>query len=697
MNIKNMMYQSVDQLTPKEAASELEYLSKEITRHDILYYERSEPIIEDSAYDLLRQRIIAIEKRFPELAGPHSVSNKIGTQASIGFTKVRHKVPMLSLGNAFSDSEIHEFIKRTRRYLKLDGDAEITITAEPKIDGLSASLHYANGNYVLGATRGDGIDGEDVTENLRTITDVPKHLLGDNIPNRLEIRGEVYMETNDFSSLNKERENNNLKRFVNPRNAASGALRQINSKITAERRLHFFAYAWGDTNQPFTGLYSDSLTQFEKWGFKVNPLTQHCKSVENAIKHYHNISNQRSKLPYEIDGVVFKINRIDWQERLGASGREPRWAIAYKFAAHQAETILKKISIQVGRTGIITPVAELQPVAIGGVTITRASLHNKDEIIRKDLREGDHINVKRAGDVIPQVLGVIIEKRKATSKLYQFPDHCPVCNAKIYREGNEVALRCSGGLACPAQTVERLHHFVSRDAFDIEGLGTKQIHYFWENKLIQTPSDIFTLEDRIKSGAFKLASQEGWGEKSTQNLFFAISSRRSISLERFIFALGIPNIGQNSAKLLARFYGNFVSLRETLEMAIDRTSNAYTELTNIDGIGNTSVNSLINFILEQHNIQVLNNLEKLIEIQPYVSSKHTSPISGKTIVFTGTLQISRAEAKFQAEALNANVSSAISKKTDILVAGESAGSKLKKAIELKVRVLNEEEWLDLIN
>lgn len=697
MNSSKLSSQSVDKLTHTEAISELAYLTKEISHHDRLYYVESAPIITDSSYDFLRRRIIAIENRFPELAKQSSVSNKIGASPGTGFVKVHHKVPMLSLSNAFSDTEIHDFINRTRRYLKLDLEENIAITAEPKIDGLSASLQYENGKYVLGATRGDGLVGEDVTDNLRTITDVPEHLLGDNIPNLMEIRGEVYMEIKDFFDLNQERECKNLKRFVNPRNAASGGLRQINPEITAERRLHFFAYAWGDTTEPFTGFYSNSLQQLKNWGFCINPLTRRCNTVERAIRHYHDISNQRDKLPYEIDGVVFKVDRIDWQERLGVAGRDPRWAIAYKFAAHQAETVLEKISIQVGRTGILTPVAELKPVVIGGVTISRASLHNNDEILRKDLREGDHVLVQRAGDVIPQVIGVVLENRKKSSKLYQFPEYCPDCGARIYREGTEVALRCPGGLTCPAQTVERLKHFVSRNAFDIEGLGAKQIQYFWEKKLIQTPSDIFTLEDRIKSVEFELADQERWGPKSTQNLFSAIAARKSISIERFIFALGIPNIGQNSAKLLARFYGSFVSLRKTVENAIDKKSNAYSELTNIDGIGTISANALVNFMAEKHNLGVLDDLQKLLEIQPYISQEIISPISGKTIVFTGALQISRAEAKSQAEALNANVSTSISRKTDILVAGNSAGTKLKRALELKIEVLNEQEWLDLIN
>ena len=697
MSSQGLSHKAVEDLSEAEASVELEFLAREIARHDQLYYQKSEPEVEDPAYDALRQRNNAVEARFPHLIRPDSPTDKVGAPAAAGFAKVRHSVPMLSLGNAFNDDEMGEFIARARRFLKLDEEEAVALMAEPKIDGLSASLRYEKGVYVRGATRGDGEEGEDVTENLRTVIDLPAELQGDDIPDVIEVRGEVYMLLEDFRALNQEREAEGAQAFVNPRNAASGGLRQIDPALTAKRRLRLFAYAWGETSEPIGGTYGDFLTRLKNWGFQVNPLAESCESLEAGLEHYRRIVAERGSLPYEIDGVVYKIDRIDWQQRLGAAGREPRWAIAYKFPAEQAETVLNKISIQVGRTGSLTPVAELEPVMVGGVTVSRASLHNKDEIERKDIREGDHVIVQRAGDVIPQVVRVIAEKREADSKAYEFPTACPECGSHASREEGEVATRCSGGLVCPAQAIERLRHFVSRDAFDIEGLGEKQIKAFWLDELVRSPADIFTLEERDKSAEQPLASQRGWQEKSVGNLFAAISARRAIPIERLIYALGIRHIGQTTARLLARRYGNLGALRQALSAAVDRESEAYTELVDIDGIGAVAADALVDFHAEAHNTEVLNALETVLDIAPFTAPAATSPVSGKTIVFTGTLeQMSRAEAKARAEALDAKVSGSVSKKTDYVVAGEAAGSKAKKAAELGVTVLSEQEWLDLI-
>ena len=686
----------VERLSEAEAEKALAYLAAEIARHDQLYYQQSEPEIEDAAYDALRRQNSAIEERFPDLARPDSPTGKVGAPVAAGFAKVRHAAPMLSLGNAFDDADMAEFIARARRFLKLGEDETVALMVEPKIDGLSASLRYEKGVYVQGATRGDGEEGEDVTENLRTVMDLPAKLKGRDLPDVIEVRGEIYITREDFLALNKEREAAGERPFVNARNTASGGLRQIDPALTAKRRLRLFAYSWGETSEPVTGLYGGYLKLLKKWGFQVNPLARASDTLEDGLAHYRDIVAKRDGLPYEIDGVVFKIDRIDWQTRLGAAGREPRWAIAYKFAAEQAETVLEKISIQVGRTGTLTPVAELAPVAVGGATVSRASLHNKDEIERKDIRAGDHVIVQRAGDVIPQVVRVVLEKRPANSREFDFPTVCPECGSIAVRESGEAATRCTGGLVCPAQAVERLRHFVSRDAFDIEGLGEKQIKAFWVDGQVQSPADIFTLEARDKSADPPLAARDGWGELSASNLFAAIAARKTVTLERLIFALGIRHIGQPTARLLARRYGGFGALREAISAAVDRDGEAYAELVDIDGIGSVVADALVGFIAEEHNSKVLSDLDAALDIAPFEAPDATSPVSGKTVVFTGTLaQMSRAEAKARAEAQDAKVSGSVSKKTDFVVAGAEAGSKLKKAQALGVTVLSEQEWLDL--
>ncbi len=686
----------VDQLSKVEAATELEFLASEIARHDALYYQRSQPEIEDATYDALRRRNRKIEVRFPALVRIDSPTDKVGAPPAVGFTKLRHAVPMLSLGNAFDDAEITEFIARAQRFLKLDEAEPMALTVEPKIDGLSASLRYEKGVYVRGATRGDGEEGEDVTENLRRVIDLPSSLSDGEPPKILEVRGEIYITREDFLTLNHEREAEGEQPFVNPRNTASGGLRQIDPELTAKRRLRFFAYSWGETSEPVTGRYSAFLARLAGWGFQVNSLAQNFDTLDEGLAYYHHILKVRDNLPYEIDGVVFKIERIDWQERLGAAGREPRWAIAYKFAAEKAQTVLNKISIQVGRTGMLTPVAELKPVTVGGVTVSRATLHNEDEIERKDIREGDYVIVQRAGDVIPQVVEVITVKRPTDSKAFAFPEICPKCGSAAVREASEAARRCTGGLVCPAQAVERLRHFASRDAFDIEGLGEKQIKAFWEMGLVKTPADIFRLEENDKTSDEPLAGLKGWKEKSVSNLFVAIAVRRKIPLERLIYGLGIRHIGQTTARLLARRYETFAALRQTLTKAHNRDNDAYSDLLDIDGIGATAANAIVDFHAEEHNATVLDALEQVLDIQPFKTPAATSPISGKNVVFTGTLsKMSRAEAKARAETLDAKVSGSVSKKTDYVVAGEEAGSKLKKATELGVTVLSEEEWLEL--
>ena len=531
----------VDKLTRAQAQWELARLAAEIKHHDALYYQQSQPEVSDADYDALKQRSAAIEARFPDLMLPESPSRRVGAAPAAGFAKVRHAVPMLSLDNAVGEEDVRDFFEGVRRFMKeLKDDPTIPIeaVAEPKIDGLSATLRYEGGEFVQGATRGDGAEGEDITANLRTLKDVPQRLHGDGWPDVLEVRGEVYMRRSDFFALNKRQEAAGEKVFANPRNAASGSLRQLDSSIAASRPLGFFAYSWGEISVPIDGSHWNVLQRFGDWGFKINPLARLCGSVEEVLALYGEVAAQRATLDYDIDGVVYKLNRLDWQDRMGSSSRAPRWAVAHKFPAEQAQTILEKIDIQVGRTGTLTPVAHLKPVTVGGVVVSRATLHNEDEIARKDVRAGDTVIIQRAGDVIPQVVAVVKEKRPAGSKPFEFPDKCPICGSMAIREPGEAARRCTGGLICRAQAVERLKHFVSRDAFDIEGFGKKHIEAFWEDGLIRTPGDIFRLHRRRD----EIAAREGWGEQSADNLLAAIEDRRTIGLDRFIYALGIRQV-----------------------------------------------------------------------------------------------------------------------------------------------------------
>ncbi|WP_316979374.1 NAD-dependent DNA ligase LigA [Shumkonia mesophila] len=694
---------AVEDLTQREAEAELAALAAEIAAHDRAYHQNDAPTVSDAEYDALRRRNEAIEARFPKLVRSDSPSRRVGAPVAAGFEKVVHAKPMLSLGNAFSAEDVREFLARIRRFLNLPEAEPLEIVAEPKIDGLSVSLRYEQGRLVQGATRGDGAAGENVTANLRTLDDIPTEIRAGEVPAVFEVRGEVYMSRADFAALNVRQQERGGKIFANPRNAAAGSLRQLDAGITAQRPLRMFAYAWGEVSRLPVKSQGEFLELLRSWGFRTNPLVVVCTGADALLAHYAAMESQRATLDYDIDGMVYKVNRLDWQERLGFVSRAPRWAIAHKFSAERAETVLNRIDIQVGRTGVLTPVAHLEPVTVGGVVVSRATLHNEDEIARKDVREGDRVIVQRAGDVIPQVVEVVLEKRPAGSRPFVFPEVCPECGSQAVREEGEVARRCTGGLICPAQAVERLRHFVSRDAFDIEGLGGKHIEAFWKDGLIKTPADIFRLPGRTE----EIAEREGWGEQSVRNLVRALGERRTIALERLIYALGIPQVGRATARLLARHYGTFERWRAAMTAARDTDSEVYRDLINIDGIGPGMVGDILAFFAEQHNGEVLDDLvgtketekkEWQLTVEPFQApAVQASPIAGKTVVFTGTLEtMTRGEAKARAEALGAKVAGSVSKNTDYVVVGADAGSKARKAEELGVATLSEADWRALI-
>ena len=687
----------VEKLTPLEARAEHARLGEEIEQHDRHYYQQDAPVIPDAEYDALRLRYEALEKAFPELVTAQSLTKKVGARPSEKFAKVNHVVPMLSLGNVFSDDDVFEFVARVRRFLGLAEDAPVRFTAEPKIDGLSCSLRYEQGKLVQAATRGDGYEGEDVTANIRTLRDIPQRLAGDPPP-VLEARGEVYMTHADFTALNDRQTAAGKPLFANPRNAAAGSLRQLDSKITAERPLRFFAYAWGETSELPAPTQAGVLDAFRGYGLPVNPLTVLCQSAEDMLAHYRKIEAQRATLGYDIDGVVYKVDDITLQERLGFVSRAPRWAVAHKFPAERATTVLRDIEIQVGRTGALTPVARLEPVTVGGVVVSNATLHNEDEIARKDIRIGDTVVVQRAGDVIPQIVEIIADKRQKDAKPYVFPHVCPVCGSAALREIDEktgeadIVRRCTGSLVCPAQAVERLKHFCSRNAFDIEGLGDKQIDYFYAQGLIKTASDIFTLEERDRASLTKIKNREGFGETSVRNLFAAIDARRHIAINRFLFALGIRHIGETNARRLARHFTDFDALRETARDAAPGTE-ARARIDSIDGVGPVVAEALHDFFAEPHNAHELDALLAQVTLEPMPAIATSSPVAGKTVVFTGGLErLTRDEAKAQAERFGAKVAGSVSKKTDLVVAGPGAGSKLAKASELGIEVITEDEW-----
>jgi len=716
-----MSAKAVDKLTSKEAEKELDRLAKEIAGHDRHYYLQDAPKISDAEYDALRRRNAEIEARFPLLMRPDSPSHRVGAKASEKFAKVVHRVSMLSLDNAFDDQDVAEFLGRVRRFLGLKEGQEIAVTAEPKIDGLSASLRYENGLLVQGATRGDGQEGEDITANLRTVSDIPLRLKG-KPPAVLEVRGEVYMTHKAFEALNKRQEKEGKPTYANPRNSAAGSVRQLDPSITASRALNFFAYTWGDISELPAKTQSGMLEKFEEYGFAVNPLVKKCETLEEILKFYRDIEARRARLGYDIDGVVYKVDRLDLQERLGFVSRSPRWAIAHKFPAEQAETVLEDIEIQVGRTGKLAPVARLKPVTVGGVVVQNATLHNEDEIQRLDARIGDTVVIQRAGDVIPQVLRVILEKRPKNAKPYKFPDKCPVCHSHAVREVDEktgkmdVDRRCTGGLICDAQTVERLKYFVGRDQFDIEGLGGTMIELFHEKGLLKEPADIFALTEKPEKVSKILAEhraalseerraaegkdpvktkakKEDREDKVVENLMAAIERRRTIGLDRFINALGIRHVGETTARLLARHYRSIDAFLDGM-----KASDALEELQHIEGIGGVVAEAIHDFFDEPHNVKAVKRLLEWLDVTDMAAPSKSSPVSGKTVVFTGTLEkMTRQEAKARAESLGAKVSGSVSAKTDIVVAGPGAGSKLKDAQKHNVQVLDEDAWLQLIS
>jgi DNA ligase (NAD+) len=698
MKAPNIAARPVELLTEEEAKGDLARLAAEIAHHDQLYYAKDAPEVSDAEYDELRRRNTAIEARFPELIRADSPSRRVGAAPAAGFAKVTHRVPMLSLENAFAEEDVRDFFATVRNFFRRPEDlarvAEdaIEVMAEPKIDGLSAALRYEGGRLVLGATRGDGVTGEDVTANIRTLKTIPEKLAGSGWPEVIEIRGEVYMERAGFFAVNAEREAAGEPVFANPRNVAAGSLRQLDPAITARRPLKFFAYAWGETSEPFARSHAEALAHFGEWGFSVNPHSRLCHGVAELLAYHRDLAATRAELPYDIDGVVYKINDLELQDRLGMRSRAPRWALAHKFAAEQAQTVMRDIMITIGRQGTLTPTAVLEPVTVGGVVVQRATLHNEDEIGRKDVRIGDTVIVQRAGDVIPQIVGVVLERRPKDAKPYQFPERCPICDSLAVREPGMAARRCTGGLICAAQAVERLKHFVGRDCFDIEGLGEKHISAFWQDHLIRQPGDIFRLK------AADLVGREGWGEVSAKKLIAAIDERRRISLDRFINALGIPQVGQATARLLARHYRSFAAWRHEMEAAQDPESPAHAHLLDVHGIGADMAADIVGFFAEPHNRAVLDDLAREITVIDYAApaQRVSSPLAGKTIVFTGGLEaMSRSEAKARAEALGANVASSVSAKTDYVVIGADAGSKATKAAALGVTTLDEAAWLEL--
>ncbi|PQO22768.1 DNA ligase (NAD(+)) LigA [Rhodobacteraceae bacterium WD3A24] len=704
---KSPQEKPVEALGEAEARSELARLAEVIARADTAYHQADAPEITDAEYDALKRRNAAIEARFAHLKRADSPSERVGARPAEGFGKIRHEQRMMSLGNAFETADVVDFVAQIRRYLGMAESDPLGFTAEPKIDGLSLSLLYEEGRLTQAATRGDGEVGENVTANARTIADIPQRLSG--APQRLEVRGEVYMSHDDFAELNARQSALGERTFANPRNAAAGSLRQLDPAITRARPLRFFAYAWGVLSAPLAETQYNAIARLGALGFQVNPLMRRCATLDEMLDAYREIEQRRATLGYDIDGVVYKVDDLALQARLGYRSTTPRWAIAHKFPAELAWTRLERIDIQVGRTGALSPVARLTPVTVGGVVVSNATLHNEDYIagrdargepIRegRDIRAGDWVQVYRAGDVIPKIRDVDLSRRPPDAEPYRFPDTCPECGSAAIREEGDAVRRCTGGLVCPAQAVEKLKHFVSRAAFDIEGLGAKQIESLYRDGWIREPADIFTLQERFGAGPRQLKNREGWGEKSAANLFAAIEEKRRIPLRRLIFALGIRHVGESAAQLLAQHFGTWEALSEALDAADPEGGEAWERLTAIDGVGPVMARALVTAFHQEAERASIERLVSHLEIEPAERlGAPDSPIAGKTIVFTGTLErMTRAEAKARAEALGAKVSGSVSARTDLVVAGEGAGSKAAKAGELGVEVIDEAAWHDLV-
>ncbi|MDZ5698173.1 NAD-dependent DNA ligase LigA [Chelativorans sp. M5D2P16] len=694
----------VDDLTEEQAKEELARLAREITRHDALYFEEDAPEISDAEYDTLRRRNLAVEQAFPDLVREDSPSRRVGAPVSEKFEKVRHKVPMLSLDNAFSDDDVIDFVARIRRYLKLEPHAPVAMTAEPKIDGLSLSLRYEGGRLVSAATRGDGQVGENVTANARAVADIPNVLSGD-FPEVIEVRGEVYMTHRDFLALNERQKAEGKPTYVNPRNTAAGSLRQLDPAMTASRPLKFFAYAWGEVSEMPASTQMEMVAALARYGFRTNELLCRCETARELLAHYKAIEEQRATLSYDIDGVVYKVDDLALQQRLGFVSRSPRWAIAHKFPAEKASTILRGIDIQVGRTGALTPVARLEPVTVGGVVVTNATLHNAEEIERLGVKIGDTVTVQRAGDVIPQILGYVPERRPADAEAFEFPSVCPCeLETPVVRDATAggaegVVRRCSGEFACPFQRIEHLRHFVSRRAFDIEGLGEKQIEFFFRDPdlPVKSPADIFTLAERDAQNLKKLKDKDGWGEVSAKNLFAAIEARRTIPLDRMIYGLGIRHVGERTAATLARAYGSWQDFHDAALAVAGGDPAAREEMDALEDIGDAVIDAVARYFAEEHNRALVEALAAQVNVEDAERPVLDSPVAGKTIVFTGALErMSRDEAKDMAERLGAKVAGSVSKKTDLVVAGPGAGSKLKKAAELGVEVIDEDAWFERV-
>lgn len=686
-------------MSEEQAKAELKRLAEEIAKSDTAYYQNDDPYLTDSEYDDIKRLNEQIEARFPQLIRADSPSKRVGSPVKSEFKKIALKVPMLSLADIFSEGELFDFVKSVQRFLNTSDDIEFT--SEPKMDGLSFSARYENGVLVSGATRGDGKIGEDITDNLKTIEGLPHKVLAPDFPKIIELRGEVYMSKADFMELNAKNATENKKPFANPRNAAAGSLRQLDANVTKQRKLSLLVYTWGEVSEILWQSQSEFLQKVKEWGFPINPYNRLCHNAAEIADSYEILQQTRADLPYDIDGIVYKVNSLELQNRLGFLTRTPRWAIAHKFPAEKAITRINNIRIQVGRTGALTPVADLEPINVGGVIVAHATLHNEDEIKRKDIRVGDYVIIQRAGDVIPQVLGVEKERRSVDSVEYEFPHYCPECGAHAIREEDEAVRRCTGGLSCPAQAIERLKHFVSREAFNIEGLGSKIIEQFFTEKILHSPADIFSLErrnfggdDLFSSGeGLHLENREGWGKKSAENLFRAINERRNITLPRFIYALGIRQVGAATSLLIAQNYGSFANFMQQMQ------AENLEKLLSIDGIGEAMAKDIVEFFKEAHNVKIISELLNEVTVADFQdTANHDSPLSGKTVVFTGTLEnMTRAEAKAKALGMGAKVAGSVSAHTDYVIMGADAGSKAKKAQELGVKILSEDEFLSLVN